>query len=116
MLQSTSAVAASREFVVVTFESEFIAQKAVQNEELKVQFGNYMSNIVGFAPEIIALTSDDWLAIRTEYAAMQKTKKTDSDAPSDTDQEQDVTKKESDNPIIDQAQALFGDVVEIIAD
>lgn len=116
MLQSTSAVAASREFVVVTFESEFIAQKAVQNEELKVQFGNYMSNIVGFAPEIIALTSDDWLAIRTEYAAMQKTKKTDSDAPSDTDQEQDATKKESDNPIIDQAQALFGDVVEIIAD
>ncbi|MDN5410552.1 MAG: DNA polymerase III subunit gamma/tau [Lactococcus sp.] len=115
MLQSTSAVAASREFVVVTFESEFIAQKAVQNEELKVQFGNYMSNIVGFAPEIIALTSDDWLAIRTEYAAMQKTKKTDSDAPSDTDQEQDATKKESDNPIIDQAQALFGDVVEIIA-
>lgn len=116
MLQSTSAVAASREFVVVTFESEFIAQKAVQNEELKVQFGNYMSNIVGFAPEIIALTSDDWLAIRTEYAAMQKTKKTDSDALSDTDQEQDATKKESDNPIIDQAQALFGDVVEIIAD
>ncbi|MGX7049300.1 DNA polymerase III subunit gamma/tau [Pseudolactococcus piscium] len=116
MLQSTSAVAASREFVVVTFESEFIAQKAVQNEELKVQFGNYMSNIVGFAPEIIALTSDDWLAIRTEYAALQKTKKTDSDAPSATDQEQDVTKKESDNPIIDQAQALFGDVVEIIAD
>lgn len=116
MLQSTSAVAASREFVVVTFESEFIAQKAVQNEELKVQFGNYMSNIVGFAPEIIALTSDDWLAIRTEYAAMQKTKKTDSDAPSDMDQEQDATTKGSDNPIIDQAQALFGDVVEIIAD
>ncbi|MDN5403626.1 MAG: DNA polymerase III subunit gamma/tau [Lactococcus sp.] len=116
MLQSTSAVAASREFVVVTFESEFIAQKAVQNEELKVQFGNYMSNIVGFAPEIIALTSDDWLAIRTEYAAMQKTKKTDSDDPSDMDQEQDATKKGSDNPIIDQAQALFGDVVEIIAD
>ena len=32
------------------------------------------------------------------------------------DQEQDATKKGSDNPIIDQAQALFGDVVEIIAD
>ena len=116
MLQSTSAVAASREFVVVTFESEFIAQKAVQNEELKVQFGNYMSNIVGFAPEIIALTSEDWLAIRTEYAALQKSKRTDSDAPSDMDQEQETTTKGSDNQIIDQAQALFGDVVEIIAD
>ena len=33
-----------------------------------------------------------------------------------TSWEIDVTKKESDNPIIDQAQALFGDVVEIIAD
>ncbi|MCJ1994408.1 DNA polymerase III subunit gamma/tau [Lactococcus piscium] len=116
MLQSTSAVAASREFVVVTFESEFIAQKAVQNEELKVQFGNYMSNIVGFAPEIIALTSEDWLAIRTEYAALQKSKRTDSDAPPDMDQEQETTTKGSDNQIIDQAQALFGDVVEIIAD
>lgn len=116
MLQNTSAVAASKEFVVVTFKSEFIAQKAVQNEELKVQFGNFMSNIVGFAPEIIALTNDDWLAIRTEYAALQKAKVNGVHSSSDEAQGGDVATKTSDNQVIDQAQALFGDVVEIIAD
>lgn len=114
MLQSTSAVAASKEFVVVTFESEFIAQKAVQNEELKVQFGNYMSNIVGFAPEIIALTMEDWLAIRSEYASKHQKKSTVSDA--DIAAPKKAGNTEATHQVVDEAQALFGDVVEVIED
>lgn len=114
MLQSTSAVAASKEYVVVTFESEFIAQKAVQNEELKVQFGNFMSNIVGFAPEIIALTTEDWLEIRSEYASMHQKQTLVSEGATIAPQES----KQSANahPVVDEAQALFGDVVEVIED
>ncbi|MGO2314581.1 MAG: DNA polymerase III subunit gamma/tau [Pseudolactococcus laudensis] len=110
MLQNTSAVAASEQFVVVTFKSEFTAQKAMQNQELQVQFGNFMSNIVGFAPEIIALTDADWLAIRTEYAQLRKQQAAGGD---EAPQETATTEK---NGVIDQAQALFGDVVEVIED
>ena len=114
MLQSTSAVAASKEFVVVTFESEFIAQKAVQNEELKVQFGNFMSNIVGFAPEIIALTTEDWLAIRSEYASLHQKQSAENDAVTITSPE--GTSVPTSHQVVDEAQALFGDVVEVIED
>ncbi|GAA2828992.1 DNA polymerase III subunit gamma/tau [Pseudolactococcus raffinolactis] len=110
MLQNTSAVAASQQFVVVTFKSEFTAQKATQSQDLQVQFGNFMSNIVGFAPEIIALTDADWLSIRTEYAQLRKQQAVGGD---ETPQAETAPKE---NGVVDQAQALFGDVVEVIED
>ena len=110
MLQNTSAVAASQQFVVVTFKSEFTAQKATQSQDLQVQFGNFMSNIVGFAPEIIALTDADWLSIRTEYAQLRKQQAAGGD---ETPQAQTAPEE---NGVVNQAQALFGDVVEVIED
>ncbi len=110
MLQNTSAVAASQQFVVVTFKSEFTAQKATQSQDLQVQFGNFMSNIVGLAPEIIALTDADWLSIRTEYAQLRKQQAAGGD---ETPQAETAPKE---NGVVDQAQALFGDVVEVIED
>jgi DNA polymerase-3 subunit gamma/tau len=112
MLTHTAAVAASEKFVVVTFESEFTAKKASQNQDLQMSFGNFMSNIVGFAPQIIALTDKDWVTIRTEYAQLHK--KTTSETVKS--QEAVVSKVSDENAIVDQAQALFGDVVEIIDD
>ena len=110
MLQNTSAVAASQQFVVVTFKSEFTAQKATQSQDLQVQFGNFMSNIVGFAPEIIALTDADWLSIRTEYAQLRKQQA----AGGDEIPQAETAPEE--NGVVNQAQALFGDVVEVIED
>ena len=110
MLQNTSAVAASQQFVVVTFKSEFTAQKATQSQDLQVQFGNFMSNIVGFAPEIIALTDADWLSIRTEYAQLRKQQAAGGD---ETPQAETAPEE---NGVVNQAQALFGDVVEVIED
>ena len=110
MLQNTSAVAASQQFVVVTFKSEFTAQKATQSQDLQVQFGNFMSNIVGFAPEIIALTDADWLSIRTEYAQLRKQQAAGGD---ETPQAETAPEE---NGVVNQAQALFGDVVEVIKD
>ncbi|GHU36352.1 DNA polymerase III subunit gamma/tau [Bacilli bacterium] len=110
MLQNTSAVAASQQFVVVTFKSEFTARKASENQDLQVQFGNFMSSIVGFAPEIIALTDDDWMTIRTDYAQHRKQQ-----VAGDEETSQAETAPEK-NGVVDQAQALFGDVVEVIED
>ena len=110
MLQNTSAVAASQQFVVVTFKGEFTAQKATQSQDLQVQFGNFMSNIVGFAPEIIALTDADWLSIRTEYAQLRKQQAAGGD---ETPQAETAPEE---NGVVNQAQALFGDVVEVIED
>ncbi|GAX47107.1 DNA polymerase III subunit gamma/tau [Pseudolactococcus reticulitermitis] len=110
MLQNTSAVAASQQFVVVTFKSEFTARKASENQDLQVQFGNFMSSIVGFAPEIIALTDDDWVSIRTDYAQHRKQQVGGGE---ETSQAETAPEK---NGVVDQAQALFGDVVEVIED
>ncbi len=110
MLQNTSAVAASQQFVVVTFKSEFTAQKATQSQDLQVQFGNFMSNIVGFRPEIIALTDADWLSIRAEYPQLGKQQAAGGD---DTPQAETAPEE---NGVVNQAQALFGDVVEVIED
>ncbi|GFH41530.1 DNA polymerase III subunit gamma/tau [Lactococcus hodotermopsidis] len=110
MLNHTSAVAASEKFVVVTFNSEFTAKKAAQNQDLQVSFGNFMSNIVGFAPEIIALTNDDWVAVRTEYARLRKTS-----AAQPVDELPKVAVAEK-NVAVEEAQALFGDVVEVLED
>lgn len=112
MLQNTSAVAASERFVVVTFTSEFTAQKATQNQDLQVQFGNFMSNIVGFAPEIIALTDKDWLAVRQAYA---QSRKAQSDPNTATDGQTSSTLPEK-NAVVDEALALFGQAVEVHED
>lgn len=112
MLQNTSAVAASERFVVVTFTSEFTAQKATQNQDLQVQFGNFMSNIVGFAPEIIALTDKDWLAVRQAYAQSRKVQTEPNTA---TDSQTTSTLPEK-NAVVDEALALFGQAVEVHED
>ncbi|MDR1605987.1 MAG: DNA polymerase III subunit gamma/tau [Streptococcaceae bacterium] len=116
LLQNTTAVAASKSFVVVTFDSELIAKKAGQNEDLRVQFGNFMSNIVGFAPEIIALTAGDWSTLRTEYAQLrqQQTSEEVSAAPETSTASAADTR--ADNQVVDQAHALFGDIVAVIED
>ncbi|WEV45422.1 DNA polymerase III subunit gamma/tau [Streptococcaceae bacterium ESL0687] len=76
LLNNTKPVAASRNYVLITFPHENLAKKIMENQLLQAQFGNHLSNIIGVAPEIIALSEEDWLNLRSEYVAQLKKKQT----------------------------------------
>jgi len=104
LLYNTAPVAASENFLVVTFPHENLAKRVSENEELQLFCGNLLSSIVGFAPEIISLAEQDWQEVRAEYVSNLK---------SENVQEDEEDEKEPDETV-NLAKELFGEkVVEI---
>lgn len=104
LLNNTAPVAASGNFLVVTFPHENLAKRVSENEELQLFCGNLLSSIVGFAPEIISLAEQDWQEVRAEYVSNLK---------SENVQEDEEDEKEPDETV-NLAKELFGEkVVEI---
>ncbi|MCT1194358.1 DNA polymerase III subunit gamma/tau [Lactococcus lactis] len=104
LLNNTAPVAASENFLVVTFPHENLAKRVSENEELQLFCGNLLSSIVGFSPEIISLAEQDWQEIRAEYVSNLKSENV-------KDGEED--EKEPDETV-SLAKELFGEkVVEI---
>lgn len=104
LLNNTAPVAASENFLVVTFPHENLAKRVSENEELQLFCGNLLSSIVGFAPEIISLAEQDWQEVRAEYVSNLK---------SENVQEDEEDEKEPDETV-NLAKELFGKkVVEI---
>lgn len=104
LLNNTAPVAASENFLVVTFPHENLAKRVSENEELQLFCGNLLSSIVGFAPEIISLAEQDWQEVRAEYVSNLK---------SENVQEDEEDEKEPDEAV-NLAKELFGEkVVEI---
>ena len=105
LLNNTAPVAASENFVVVTFPHENLAKRVSENEELQLFCGNLLSSIVGFAPEIISLAEQDWQEVRAEYVANLK---------SENLQEDEEVEIEEKDETVTLAKELFGEkVVEI---
>jgi DNA polymerase-3 subunit gamma/tau len=103
LLKTSKPVAASTDYVVVTFDTDVLARQIAKDEGLRVQFGNYMSMIAGFAPELLALSESDWQEVRTDYIqAMGKNKQTE-----------EKPKEKAPDPVVTEAQALFGDLVSV---
>lgn len=101
LLNNTAPVAASENFLVVTFPHENLAKRVSENEELQLFCGNLLSSIVGFAPEIISLAEQDWQEVRAEYVSNLKSENVQED-----EEEPDET--------VNLAKELFGEkVVEI---
>ena len=104
LLNNTAPVAASENFLVVTFPHENLAKRVSENEELQLFCGNLVSSIAGFAPEIISLAEQDWQEVRAEYVSNLK---------SENVQEDEEDEKEPDETV-NLAKELFGEkVVEI---
>ena len=104
LLNNTAPVAASENFLVVTFPHENLAKRVSENEELQLFCGNLLSSIVGFSPEIISLAEQDWQEVRAEYVSNLK---------SENVQEDEEDEKELDETV-NLAKELFGEkVVEI---
>lgn len=104
LLNNTAPVAASENFLVVTFPHENLAKRVSENEELQLFCGNLLSSIVGFSPEIISLAEQDWQEVRAEYVSNLK---------SENVQQDEEDEKEPDETV-NLAKELFGEkVVEI---
>lgn len=107
IINNTKPVAASENFVVVTFPHANLAVRITEDEEFRAKFGNILSSIVGFAPELIALAEQDWVDIRAEYAASVKGTKS-----LKTDEENEKVEDKS----LSLAKEMFGDKVVVVND
>lgn len=104
LLNNTAPVAASENFVVVTFPHENLAKRVSENADLQLFCGNLLSSIVGFSPEIIALAEPDWQEVRSEYVTSLKSEKP----------QQEEKPAEAADESINLAKELFGEkVIEI---
>ena len=105
LLNNTAPVAASENFVVVTFPHSNLAKRVTENDDLQLTCGNLLSSITGFSPEIIALAESDWQSIRAEYVANLKAEKPQESQPEEPEHEDEG---------LAMAKELFGEkVVEI---
>ncbi|WP_416037583.1 DNA polymerase III subunit gamma/tau [Lactococcus formosensis] len=111
IINNTAPVAASSNFVVVTFPHSNLAKRVTENENLQLTFGNLMSSILGFSPEIIALAEQDWQALRQEYVLSLK--KGGQHITKDTESETESEEKEV---LVSKAKEFFGEKVKVIND
>ncbi|WP_407280907.1 DNA polymerase III subunit gamma/tau [Lactococcus formosensis] len=111
IINNTAPVAASSNFVVVTFPHGNLAKRVTENENLQLTFGNLMSSILGFSPEIIALAEQDWQALRQEYVLSLK--KGGQHVTKDTESEPESEEKEV---LVSKAKEFFGEKVKVIND
>ncbi|MFK4966442.1 DNA polymerase III subunit gamma/tau [Lactococcus garvieae] len=109
LINNTAPVAASSNFVVVTFPHGNLAKRVTENENLQLTFGNLMSSILGFSPEIIALAEQDWQAVRQEYVLSLK--KGERHVIKDMESE-----PEAEEALVSKAKEFFGEKVKVIND
>ena len=109
LLNNTKPAAASQHFVIVTFPHENLAKRVRENQEMQQTCGQLLSSICGFAPEIIALSSDEWQATRADYVQSLK-----ADQP--LNQAESEPEPQPENEALSLAKSLFGDKVSEVED
>ncbi|KRK40044.1 DNA polymerase III subunit gamma/tau [Loigolactobacillus bifermentans] len=96
-------VAASPDGVVVSFENEFLLERANTNSEMIDALENGLDRLVGATPKIVFVPSDEWPGVRKQYIATHR--------PA----HQKAAQKQPETPAVVQAAAdLFGtDNIEV---
>lgn len=69
LLVGSQPVAANENHAILAFESSFNAEQTMKRENLNTMFGNLLSNVAGFSPDILAISMTDWTEIRAEFSA-----------------------------------------------
>lgn len=105
-------VAASEGAVVVSFEYDYLCQKAMEDQQLVDTIENGLDRLTGKVPELVFIPASKWPKIRQDYLSQRKN--------------QPVTKSAAEEPVIQEesseneinvaqkAQELFGnEIVEI---
>lgn len=74
LLIGSQPVAANEHHAILAFESDFNAEQTQKRENLNTLFGNILSQVAGFSPEILAISLADWKTIRQEFSMKNKGK------------------------------------------
>ncbi|MFS1663969.1 DNA polymerase III subunit gamma/tau [Streptococcus sp. zg-JUN1979] len=83
LLLGSEPVLANSENAILAFEAAFNAEQAMKRSDLNAIFGNIMSKVAGFSPNILAVGKDDFNRIRGDFAKqrqLQKQQETDEES------------------------------------
>lgn len=103
LLLGSEPVLANSEKAILAFDAAFNAEQVMKRENLNAMFGNIMSKVAGFSPEIMAVPRQDFNAIRADFAQKLKTK-------------QPIEEKQEDSQLLPEAFSFLQEKVEIIED
>ena len=78
LLVGSQPVAANENHAILAFESSFNAEQTMKRENLNTMFGNLLSTVAGFSPDILAVSMTDWTEIRAEFSAKARRESTNS--------------------------------------
>ncbi|MFD1316977.1 DNA polymerase III subunit gamma/tau [Loigolactobacillus zhaoyuanensis] len=98
LMRASKPVAASHDGVVVSFDSDFLLDRANSNQEMVDALENGLDRLVGYTPKIIFVPQDEWPQVRKSYIKQHQRTKT-------PEAESAVAEKA---PVISQAETLFG--------
>ena len=72
LLAGSQPVAANERHAILAFESNFNAGQTMKRDNLNLMFGNILSQVAGFSPEILAISQEEWLEVRADFSAKAK--------------------------------------------
>lgn len=75
LLLVSEPVLANSENAILAFDAAFNAEQVMKRTDLNDIFGNIMSKVAGFSPNIMAVPKSDFNSIRTEFAKRMKSAK-----------------------------------------
>lgn len=87
LLAGSQPVAANEHHAILSFESRFNAEQTMKRDNLNTLFGNILSKAAGFSPQILAISQEDWLQIRSEFSTKARGQKEESPVENDNKEE-----------------------------
>ncbi|MGM9884123.1 DNA polymerase III subunit gamma/tau [Streptococcus hyointestinalis] len=84
LLRGSEPVLANSENAILAFDAAFNAEQAMKRSDLNAIFGNIMSKVAGFSPNILAVGRSDFNSIRGEFAKQRKAQQQDQPAEDNT--------------------------------
>lgn len=117
VMHVSSPVAASPDGVIVTFQFDFLCQRARDDQQLIDTLENGLDRLIEHVPRLIFMPQEQWPQVRSDYLSGQKKREN-----STTAQEEQLTQEKTtepkqatqEDPVVDKALKLFGnEVVDI---
>ncbi|EIT2194814.1 DNA polymerase III subunit gamma/tau [Enterococcus faecalis] len=121
MLKASEPVAASPKGIVVAFDYEIVCARATDDEEMQLAFNNNLSRLMDYTPEMVCITRESWPKLRQSFINQNQGSLNHSEPENEMARladEPPVTNEHSqENPVIDEAIAMFGEeLVEVLDD
>ena len=104
LLAGSKPVAANEHHAILAFESNFNAGQTMKRDNLNTMFGNILSRVAGFSPEILAISMEEWKEVRAAFSSRTK------------GAQEQVVKEETEESILPQGFEFLADKVTIAED